>query len=173
MTLTTQQEQVLALISAGATIADAAQSAGIHRNTIYHWLRSAPEFQNALEQAHQAKALFWQEQAEELAADALATIHALMTDPKTPAATRLKAAQLILNLATNPPKNTLKFVHKYAQLIPEPEPFQEVSEDGPNASEGGAGASACDGLPQPEPAKVHNTAQQQPLPPPHPQNRAQ
>ena len=158
MSLTTQQEQVLALLSAGATIADAAQSAGIHRNTIHNWLRSAPEFQQALDQARQAKALYWQEQAEQLAPEALATIRTLMTDPKTPPATRLRAAQIILNLVTNPPAKPLKSVHKLAQSIPETNRFQEVPEDGQDASRGGEGASACGLGPEPQSEKVHNSA---------------
>ena len=155
MSLTTQQEQVLALVSAGSTIADAAQSAGIHRNTIHNWLRSAPDFQHALGQARQAKALYWQEQAEALAADALATIRTLMTDPKTPAATRLRAAQIILNLATNAPKTMPKNVHKFAQADLEPQFLQQL----PELPEGGAGVPACDDVHSTEPENVHNSAQ--------------
>ena len=163
MSLTTQQEQVLALISAGSSITDAAQSAGIHRNTILNWFRSAPDFQHSLDQARQAKALYWQEQAEDLAAEALATIRTLMTDPKTPTSTRLRAAQLILNLALNPPKSAPKNVHKFAQSIPEPKVFQEVSEDGPEAPEGVAAVSAGDGDPGMKLEKMHNPAQSFPV----------
>ena len=149
MTLTSQQEQVLALISAGATIADAAQSAGLHRNTIHNWLRSVPDFQLALEQARQAKALYWQEQAEELAADALSTIRTLMTDPKTPASTRLRAAQIILNLATHPPIDArLKSAHKFAQSDSKPQPLPQLPE-----------ISAPPAGPEPETEKMHNSAQ--------------
>ena len=102
MSLTPQQEQVLALISAGSTISDAAQSAGIHRNTVYNWVRSAKTFRQALANAREAKAVYWHEQAEPLAAQALDTIRTLMTDPQARASVRLKAAQIILNLATNP-----------------------------------------------------------------------
>ena len=56
MSLTPQQEQVLALISAGSSITVAAQSAGVHRNTIYNWLRSAPAFRLELSAAPEAKA---------------------------------------------------------------------------------------------------------------------
>ena len=102
MLLTPQMEQVLALVSAGSTVSDAAQSAGIHRNTVYNWLRSAPAFRHALANAREAKAVYWHEQAEQHAAEALDTIRALMSDPGAPASVRLKAAQTILNLATNP-----------------------------------------------------------------------
>ena len=101
-TLTAPQEQVLALISAGSTIAGAAQTAGVHRNTVHNWARSA-EFRIALVRARETKALYWREQAEELAASALDTVRAIMTDPALPAAVRLKAAQSILDLAIAPP----------------------------------------------------------------------
>ena len=147
MSLSSQQEHVLAQLSAGLTIENAARSAGIHRNTIHNWLRSDPEFEHALTHARQARTLFWQGQAELLAGDALDTIRKLMVDPQTPPATRLRAAQIILNLAANPPIDSKpKFVHKIAQL------------------EGGAGVSAADGLPEAEPEKVHNSAQALPQP---------
>jgi hypothetical protein len=97
------QEQVLALISAGSTISDAAHSAGVHRNTIHNWLRSEPGFQRALHQARRIKAVLWREQAEDLAAQALETIRSVMTGESTPAAVRLKAAQEILAIAMAPP----------------------------------------------------------------------
>jgi len=122
-TLTPPQEQVLALISAGSSISQAAQSAGIHRNTIHNWVRSALSFRVAMAEARAAKALFWREQAEELAAAALDTIRAIMTDPKAPASVRLKAAQSILNLATTPPP---QFMHNSAQSMPQVAPAQSL-----------------------------------------------
>ena len=123
MPFTPQQEQVLALISAGSSISQAAQSAGIHRNTIHNWVRSALSFRLAIAEARQAKALFWREQAEELAAAALETIRAIMTDPRAPASVRLKAAQSILNLATTPLSQS---VHNSAQSMPQVEPAQPL-----------------------------------------------
>ena len=147
MSLTTQQEQVLALISAGSTISDAAAVTAVHRNTIHNWLRSVPEFRPALVLAREASALYWQEQAELYTREALDTIYQLMTSPKTPASTRLKAAQLILSFATNP---------KVPHALPSPESVYNV----PNSAQSGAeGVSACDSLPEPDPEKVHNPAQ--------------
>src|SRR5579862_145284 len=102
-TFTPQQEQVLALISAGSTISDAASSAGVHRNTIHNWIHSASPFGAALSQARYGKAMFWREQAESLAANALDTIRATMEDTAVPPSVRLKAAQSILALVTTPP----------------------------------------------------------------------
>ena len=71
--LTPTQEHVLALLSAGSTMTAAAESAGIHRNTIMNWRRNSWIFRQILLGACQEKAIFWQEQAEQLAASAIAT----------------------------------------------------------------------------------------------------
>ena len=179
MSLTPQQEKVLGLLSSGSTTTYAAGIEGIHRNTIQNWLRSDPEFQHALAHARQAKTLHWQGQAELLAADALETIRSLMTNPKTPPATRLRAAQIILSLATNPPMKLLKSVHKSALASavagdepqsddeegsacdpasgPEPE---KVLNSAQSLPEGAAAVFGCD-LPDSDPEKVHNSAQPQ------------
>ena len=161
MSLTAQQEKVLGLLSSGSTTTYAAGIEGIHRNTIQNWLRSDPEFQHALAHARQAKTLHWQGQAELLAADALETIRSLMINPKTPPATRLRAAQIILNLATNPPMKLLKSVHKFAQSVQEPQPGLELPEVAESVSnEGGAPGFAGETLPpDSEPEKLHNSAQ--------------
>ena len=138
--LTPIHEQVLALIAAGSTISDAAESAGIHRNTIYNWLRSDPRFRCALAGAREAKALYWREQAEQLAAGALDTIRALMTDPAVPASVRLKAAQSILNIVTVPP------LESFQTYAPAPEPMHNS-------------AQSAEPETQPEPEPVHNSAQ--------------
>jgi len=101
--LTPPQEQVLALISAGSTVSQAAQSADVHRNTVHNWVRSQADFRLALSHAQYFKALFWREQAEQLASAAIDAIRATMTDAAVPAAVRLKAAQSILALAATPP----------------------------------------------------------------------
>ena len=97
------QEHVLALLSAGSTLTAAAESAGIHRNTIGNWRRTSWHFRQALMGANYEKALFWQEQAEQLAASAIATIRAILDDPAAPAGVRLKAALAILDKAATPP----------------------------------------------------------------------
>jgi hypothetical protein len=68
--LTPPQEHVLALISAGSTISEAAKSAGVHRHTVHNWAHSE-HFRLALGRARESKALFWREEAEQLAAAAV------------------------------------------------------------------------------------------------------
>ena len=116
--LTPPQEHVLALISAGSTISEAAKSAGVHRNTVHNWMNSDPQFRLALTSARESKALFWREEAEQLAAAALHTIRALMTGASTPAIVRLKAAQSILAMAIAPPPEPER--DSIFDLIPSP-----------------------------------------------------
>jgi len=100
--LTPPQEHVLALISGGCSITAAAQAAKIHRNTVHHWVATHSEFRIGLLQAREAKAVYWREEASELAATAIDTVRAILTDSTQPAAVRLKAAQSILAFATTP-----------------------------------------------------------------------
>jgi hypothetical protein len=93
-TLIPPQRQVLALISVGFTISEAAQSARVRRNTVHNWINSAPHFRLALACARESQALFWREESEPLAAAAIDTIRAIMTEVSTPASVRLKAPSL-------------------------------------------------------------------------------
>ena len=99
--LTQAQQEALSLIAAGSTIASAADQLAIHRNTIGNWLRSS-NFRQALEFACLDQSIFWRDHAHQMAADALAAIQAILTDPKTPAAVRLRAALPILDKASAP-----------------------------------------------------------------------
>ena len=69
--LTAIQQKALALISAGSTIAAAASETGVHRNTVGNWLRSSI-FRQSLELACLDQAIFWRDQAHQMAGDALA-----------------------------------------------------------------------------------------------------
>ena len=100
--LTATQEQVLALIVAGSTARAAAESAGVHRNTVANWQRSSPAFRKALNQASYDQALYWRDQAQQLAAAALDTIFAMLTDSSAPSGTRVRAALAILDRASAP-----------------------------------------------------------------------
>ena len=156
MKITPSQDQVLALISAGSSISGAAEAAGLHRNTIHHWVRSGPQFRFALVRAREAKALYWREQAEQLAAAALDTIRAIMTDSSHPAAVRLKAALSIINIATVPPLETLPtYAPAYGPEFPAPESVHNSAQS-PALGE----PTAEMALPDPQPECVHNSAQQ-------------
>jgi len=146
--LTSTQEQVLALISAGSTAAAAAEAAGIHRNTVGNWLRSSLEFRQALAQAQYEKALSWREKGESLASDAFRAVERMLIDPAVPHAVRLKAALAIIDMAATPP------------LLP-PGEYQPL---GPPAWRATLAAASQAPSPAPESALnfVHNNAQPRP-----------
>ena len=159
MSLSPPQEQVLALISAGSFITAAAQTAGIHRNTIYNWIRTDPAFRLVLADAREAKALYWRDQAEQHASLAVHTIRAIMADPFAPASARLKAAQTILNLVTAPVHKVPNSAQPEVAQAPQPavpalEPARERSEIVhcvPNSAQSGAGILTAE--------IMHNSAQ--------------
>jgi transposase-like protein len=144
--LTPPQEHVLALISAGSTISEAAKSAGVHRNTVHNWANSE-HFRLALGRARDSKALFWREEAEGLAAAAVHTIRDLMIQASTPAIVRLKAAQSILAMAIAPPPE------------PEPDSVFDLIPSPIAAPESCEPPLLAPAPPPPAPQTVHNSAQ--------------
>ena len=117
--LSSVQLQVLSLIAAGSTARAAAETAGIHRNTISNWL-CLSAFRQALDCAQYEKALFLREQAESLAVASYDAVRALLADPATAPAVRLKAALAMIDRATaplpDPPAYIPEIVHKDAQI---------------------------------------------------------
>ena len=126
--LSQTQHHVLAQISAGSTILDAALSAGVHRNTVGYWLRTDPDFRQAMADAQLTEILLWRQLAESHVESAFNTINEIRLDPKVPAAVRLKAAQIIIERACAPlplPPHTTpdpepENVHNSAQNNPQP-----------------------------------------------------
>jgi len=127
--LTPTQEQVLALIAAGFTTAAAAQKAGVHRNTVTNWLHQ-DDFRSALERARSDKALLYEDQAETLAAEALAALRAIIADPGMPPAVRLKA--------------TIAMLDRSASLPPQAAPDTQPSRPAPKMLPKNAQQSALD-----------------------------
>jgi hypothetical protein len=124
------QDQVLAALANGASLADAAAEAQVHRNTIGNWRRSSAEFRSAFANALYDRALLIREQAESLASLAIDTIGEILADPRATPSIRLKAALAILHQATTlPPEPPApeppaedppapEIVHNDAQSIP-------------------------------------------------------
>ncbi|MGP8244902.1 MAG: SEC-C metal-binding domain-containing protein [Bryobacteraceae bacterium] len=123
--LAPQQLQVIDALSSGASLADAAALAGVHRNTIAYWRRKFPVFQVALAHAQYDRALMFRERAEALADLAFETLRDILTDPKTSPSVRLKAAIFIVEKATTPappkPDKPRTFNDLFAAPIPENE----------------------------------------------------
>jgi len=73
--LSSAQQRDIALFAAGSSARAAAESAGVHRNTITNWLASF-EFRRALARAQYENSLFLREQAQSLVPDAYNAIRA-------------------------------------------------------------------------------------------------
>ena len=110
--LTATQLQVLAYVAAGSTAVVAARVAGVHRNTVGNWLRDE-KFRTALREAHERKAILYEDQAEIVAAEAFAALRAVIADPNTSNSVKVRAALAMLDRAAMAPPMSAGF--------PEPE----------------------------------------------------
>jgi transposase-like protein len=97
-TLTPVQAEVLKALVEGATVTAAAQRGGVHRSTVHLWTRDHPAFARALLVARQDRAEALLDELSNLNQLACDTFRQLLSDPNTPAATRLKAAMEIVKL---------------------------------------------------------------------------
>lgn len=88
--------KALAALLDSATLTEAAEKAGLNRQTLYRYMRDDPDFSRAYKEAQERIAL---EQAETITEErrrAKDTIFSIMEDKAQPAAVRLKAAQSVL-----------------------------------------------------------------------------
>jgi uncharacterized protein YchJ len=116
-TLPPLQAQVACALASGATISSAASQAGVHRATIHNWLQEQA-FKQAVDQARQHYSESLHDQLAELSALALDTIRQILTDPKTPASVRLRAAMNVLERPQFPDRGWTLPIPAY---YPEPE----------------------------------------------------
>jgi len=103
--LTPIQQQVVLALAQGATITSAAASANVHRTTIYNWLNTQKEFEEAVRQARADYILTLHDELKDLSGAALATLRSLLTDAQTPAAVRMRIALAILERRQFPDPN--------------------------------------------------------------------
>ena len=94
--LNPQMEQVLALLSSGSTITEAAAAAGIHRNTIMNWRRTSAVFQRRWHTMQYEQAMHWREQVQTLVPTALEALRQILEDPKAAPSIRLRAALAVV-----------------------------------------------------------------------------
>ena len=88
--------KALAALLDSSTLTEAAEKAGLNRQTLYRYMRDDPDFSRAYKEAQERIAL---EQAETITEErrrAKDTIFSIMEDRAQPAAVRLKAAQSVL-----------------------------------------------------------------------------
>jgi len=107
-TLTEQQHRIIARLACGWSINLAAKSEMIHRNTVGYWRRTIPAFARELEFAGREQRRYWQDEAVELAPQAMHAISECITDPKSSPSLRFRAATFIINMATDPNQKALK-----------------------------------------------------------------
>ena len=151
--LSQQQLTVICALSSGATLTGAAQQAGVHRNTITNWRRNLLPFQQALSDAQYDRALYFREQMENLAGDAIETIREILDDPQAPASVRLRAALAVMQTAATPPAPKKQVQLEIEKIVVHRNPTP-VSE-----------AGLAPAPPDPSPENAHNDAQSVPLPP--------
>lgn len=137
--LSPAQDRVLELITSGFSATAAARQAGVHRNTVANWLQDEA-FCAALEKARAAKLVLYRDQAEALAAKAIANLSRLMDDSHASPMVRLKATVAMLD-------HTRKFLPSDTGLML-PEPPQPAA------------------TPEPENEPMHKTAQLEIVPAP-------
>jgi SEC-C motif len=97
--LTPQQHRIIAAISNGTTITQAAAAENIHRNTIGNWRRTNPTFAQELEFAATEYRCYWHEQVTALIPQAIHAIEDCLTNPKSSPSIRFRAASLIVKMA--------------------------------------------------------------------------
>ena len=120
--LSQQQLAVICALSSGATLTDAAQQAGVHRNTINNWRRNLLPFQQALSDAQYDRALYFREKMENLADQAVETIRDILDNPEAPASVRLRAALAVMQTATAPPPPKKQVQLDIEKIVVQPDP---------------------------------------------------
>ena len=94
--LSSVQAEVACAVAQGSTITAAARAAGLNRGTIYKWLKTVPEFAEAVKEARTEYVHTLSDEMKELSAKALATVRDLLENPETPPHVRLRTALAIL-----------------------------------------------------------------------------
>lgn len=120
--LTSIQQCVVDALAAGATITAAAEAGHIHRVTIYRWMKTLPQFQSALQRARSEFVLARRDDLHYLSSRALATLLAILDNPKASPSVLLKTSIFILQRPLDP---------KTAWTMPEPLPenLPEISDE--------------------------------------------
>jgi AcrR family transcriptional regulator len=104
-TLTELQRQVILTLAKGATVKDAADAAGLHRTTIYNWIKNSQEFDDAFGAAQALHLAELSDRMEELTTISISTLREILQDPKAPPAVRLRAALAVLKANFFPDPN--------------------------------------------------------------------
>ena len=111
--LTSVQQCVVDALAAGSTLTDTAETYGVHRVTIYRWMKTSKPFAAALHRARAEFVLARRDDLHHLSNRALETLLAVLDNPKASPAVQLRAAMFILQRPQLP---------KTGWSMPEPAP---------------------------------------------------
>ncbi len=94
-----KKEEAIAALLTQRTVEEAARKIGVAPNTLLKWMKD-PEFDTAFRKARHA--VFWQavSRLQQASPAAVTTVMKVMLDPNTPASTRVRASECIINHAT-------------------------------------------------------------------------
>ena len=93
-----KKEAAVAALLSQRTIDEAAKTAGIGTQTLYRWLK-LPEFQAAYLEARRATVAQSNARLQQYSSAAVSTLFKVMLDPDSPASTRVRAADSVLDHA--------------------------------------------------------------------------
>lgn len=93
-----KKEAAVAALLSQRTIDEAAKTAGIGTQTLYRWLK-LPEFQAAYREARRATVAQSNARLQQYSSAAVSTLFKVMLDPESPASTRVRAADSVLDHA--------------------------------------------------------------------------
>jgi hypothetical protein len=94
--LSTVQQCVVNALAAGSTLTDAAEAYGVHRVTIYRWMKTCKPFSAALHRARAEFVLARRDDLYHLSNRALETLLAVLDNPTSSPAVLLRTAMFIL-----------------------------------------------------------------------------
>jgi len=100
-------------LAAGSTLSAAAQAFGVHRSTVYRWIKNRKEFSPALQQARAESVLALRDELHDLSRLGLQTLRAVLVNSKSSPAVLLRGSMFILQRPQLP---------KTGWCVPEPIP---------------------------------------------------
>ncbi|MEZ5403924.1 MAG: helix-turn-helix domain-containing protein [Bryobacteraceae bacterium] len=95
--LSPQQLNALQALAAGVSVSETARGTGIHRSTIYNWIRFIPEFRAALHLLKHEHAEQLQESLRGIGASAAQALRGLIENPDVNPSVRLRASLAVVD----------------------------------------------------------------------------
>jgi hypothetical protein len=114
--LTTVQQCVVNALAAGSTLCDAAKQYGVHRVTVYRWMKTSRPFTGALHRARAEFVLARRDDLHKLSNLAVEILFKILENPKSSPAVLLRTAMFILQRPQLP---------KTGWTMPEPAPIPD------------------------------------------------